>query len=83
MQRVWFRRRRRSGWHFEGSGFAHTRHRLKHETFKPFWKLMRAMIGVSRIPQIVVLENVIGALTSHDGRDFATTIGALALEGYP
>lgn len=51
-------------------------------TFKPFWKLMRAMIGVGRIPQIIVLENVIGTLTSHDGRDFATIVGALAQEGY-
>jgi DNA (cytosine-5)-methyltransferase 1 len=51
-------------------------------TFKPFWKLMRAMIGVGRIPQIVVLENVAGTLTSHDGEDFATIISALAEKGY-
>ncbi len=51
-------------------------------TFNPFWKLMRSMIGLGRIPHIIVLENVIGTLTSHDGRDFATIIGALALEGY-
>jgi DNA (cytosine-5)-methyltransferase 1 len=51
-------------------------------TFKPFWKLMRAMIAVGRTPQIIVLENVIGTLTSHDGRDFATIISALAQEGY-
>ena len=51
-------------------------------TFKPFWKLMRGMVGVGRGPQIIVLENVIGTLTSHDGRDFATIIGALAHEGY-
>ena len=42
---------------------------------------MRGMIGVGRVPQIIVLENVIGTLTSHDGRDFATIIGALAQEG--
>ena len=51
-------------------------------TFKPFWKLMRSMIGAGRVPQIIVLENVIGTLTSHDGRDFATIISALAQEGY-
>jgi len=51
-------------------------------TFKPFWKLMRRMTGTGRFAQIVVLENVIGTLTSHDGRDFATIIGALAQEGY-
>jgi DNA (cytosine-5)-methyltransferase 1 len=51
-------------------------------TFKPFWTLMRSMIRLGRIPQIIVLENVIGTLTSHDGQDFATIIGALAQEGY-
>src|ERR1039458_3708741 len=47
-------------------------------TFKPFWKLMRGMIGLGRIPRIVVLENVVGTLTSHEGRDFAAGTGALA-----
>jgi DNA (cytosine-5)-methyltransferase 1 len=51
-------------------------------TFTPFWKLMRATIGVGRVPRIVVLENVIGTLTSHDGRDFSTILGALAQEKY-
>ena len=43
---------------------------------------MRSIIGLGRIPQIIVLENVVGTLTSHGGRDFATIIGALAHEGY-
>ena len=47
-------------------------------TFKPFWKLMRGMVGLGRIPRIIVLENVIGTLTSHEGRDFAAGTGALA-----
>lgn len=51
-------------------------------TFRPFWKLMRRMVSVRRIPQIIVLENVIGTLTSHDGKDFATIVGSLAQEGY-
>jgi DNA (cytosine-5)-methyltransferase 1 len=51
-------------------------------TFNPFWKLMRGLIGVGRGPRIIVLENVIGTLTSHEGRDFATIIGALVREGY-
>lgn len=51
-------------------------------TFKPFWNLMRAMIAGGRIPPIVVLENVVGALTSHHGRDFETILTALAREGY-
>ena len=51
-------------------------------TFKPFWNLMRRLAGLGRVPRIIVLENVLGALTSHDGRDFATIVGALANEGY-
>ncbi len=51
-------------------------------TFKPFWKLMREMIRLGRVPPIIVLENVTGTLTSHHGRDFAAIIAALAQEGY-
>ncbi len=51
-------------------------------TFKPFWSLIRSIIGLGRIPQIIVLENVVGTLTSHGGRDFGTIIGALADGGY-
>lgn len=51
-------------------------------TFKPFWKLMRDVIRLGRIPQIIVLENVVGALSSNDGRDFAAIVGALVEEGY-
>lgn len=51
-------------------------------TFRPFWKLMQGMIGGGRIPQVVVLENVAGTLTSHDGRDFAAILGALVQADY-
>lgn len=61
-----------------GSGLAGERS----GTFRPFWKLVREMISADRAPRIVVLENVVGTLTSHDGRDFAAIIGALAQEGY-
>jgi DNA (cytosine-5)-methyltransferase 1 len=47
-------------------------------TFWPFWELMKALNEVRRAPALVVLENVCGALTSHDGQDFRTLIGALA-----
>lgn len=50
--------------------------------FIPFWKLMRSMIRYGRNPQIIVLENVVGTLTSSDGRDFAAIVGALVAEGY-
>jgi len=51
-------------------------------TFIPFWKLIHSMIVGGRVPQIIALENVTGTLTSHEGRDFKTIIGALAQEGY-
>ena len=47
-------------------------------TFRPFWKLIKNMIATNRKPGIVVLENVVGALTSHDGRDFNTIVRSLA-----
>ncbi|MGA2434096.1 MAG: DNA (cytosine-5-)-methyltransferase [Bryobacteraceae bacterium] len=50
--------------------------------FKPFWELMRGLVHLGRHPQLIVLENVVGALTSHDGNDFGQIVGALAKEGY-
>ena len=46
-------------------------------TFKPFWRLMRGIIDGGRTPRIIVLENVIGTLTSHQGKDFASIVRAL------
>lgn len=51
-------------------------------TFWPFWKLMKALGHEERAPSIVVLENVYGALSSHDGKDFATIGSALSAGGY-
>jgi DNA (cytosine-5)-methyltransferase 1 len=51
-------------------------------TFKPFWKLTQCLIRLGRIPQIIVLENVVGALTSHHGEDFGLIVRSLAEEGY-
>ena len=39
-------------------------------TFWPFWKLMLALKEQKRAPRLIVLENVTGALTSHEGKDF-------------
>ena len=50
--------------------------------FWPFWKLMRQLKEEGRAPRLVVLENVCGALSSHDGKDFAAIGGALADAGY-
>lgn len=51
-------------------------------TFWPFWNLMRMLDKVNRAPQIIVLENVCGALSSHGGKDFAAISSALAGAGY-
>jgi site-specific DNA-cytosine methylase len=51
-------------------------------TFLPFWKLIQALAKEGRAPRIVVLENVPGAITSHQGEDFRYLIGVLAQEGY-
>jgi DNA (cytosine-5)-methyltransferase 1 len=46
-------------------------------TFWPFWKLIRSLAQDGRAPRAIVLENVHGCLTSHEGKDFAAI--ALAL----
>ena len=51
-------------------------------TFWLFWRLMKALADEKRAPSLIVLENVCGALTSHDGKDFALIGGALAEAGY-
>lgn len=51
-------------------------------TFWPFWDLVKAFVSEKRPPRIVVLENVYGALRSHDGEDFAAIGNALAKKGY-
>lgn len=51
-------------------------------TFWPFWQLIKALGDEDRAPHLVVLENVCGALSSHDGKDFAAISSALSNNGY-
>jgi DNA (cytosine-5)-methyltransferase 1 len=51
-------------------------------TFWPFWKLMRDLARDGRAPRIIVLENVYGCLTSHEGQDFAALASALSGSDY-
>ena len=51
-------------------------------TFWPFWKLMTELVQDGRAPKMIALENVCGALTSHQGRDFATIGTVIAQAGY-
>ena len=51
-------------------------------TFWPFWNLMKGLVKENRAPRLIVLENVCGTLTSHDGKDFATICGGFQQAGY-
>jgi DNA (cytosine-5)-methyltransferase 1 len=51
-------------------------------TFWPFWMLMKDLIEEERAPRLIVLENVCGTLTSHEGKDFATICGGFQQAGY-
>lgn len=51
-------------------------------TFWPFWKLMQGLKEEDREPHLIVLENVCGALNSHEGKDFAAIGNALSCAGY-
>jgi len=51
-------------------------------TFWPFWQLMATLNSEGRPPELIVLENVYGALRSHGGSDFVTISEAIAATGY-
>lgn len=51
-------------------------------TFWPFWRLMEGLIKDDRAPKLIVLENVCGTLTSHEGKDFAAICSTFVKAGY-
>ncbi|MEO3880007.1 DNA cytosine methyltransferase [Rheinheimera fenheensis] len=51
-------------------------------TFKKLVSLIADLKKEKRQPKIVVLENVVGAITSHNGRDFFAIMTALTKLGY-
>lgn len=51
-------------------------------TFWAFWGLVKKLAKDGRAPRLIALENVCGALTSHEGQDFASIGDALAKAGY-
>lgn len=51
-------------------------------TFWPFWRLIEGLKASRRAPAVVVLENVIGTLTSHAGSDFRSICAAFCEAGY-
>lgn len=50
--------------------------------FWPFWRLMQQLLAQARAPRLIVLENVCGALTSHEGRDFLAIAETFMQEEY-
>ena len=50
--------------------------------FFGFWRLMQALDDATRAPRLIVIENVVGLLTSNGGADFAALGEALAGRGY-
>lgn len=51
-------------------------------TFYPFWEIVKGLVADGRGPQIIALENVLGTLTSHSGRDFEAICKTFADAGY-
>ena len=52
------------------------------EAFWGYHKIIDALKREGRAPKLLVLENVVGALTSNEGRDFEELLRALDLLGY-
>lgn len=50
--------------------------------FWGFWEIVQGLNNSGRKPALVVLENVYGALTSHEGGDFDAIVRAVVGEGY-
>jgi DNA (cytosine-5)-methyltransferase 1 len=54
----------------------------KSSAFFGFWTLMKTLSAQGRAPPVIVIENVVGLLTSHRGDDFTALCGVLSEEGY-
>jgi DNA (cytosine-5)-methyltransferase 1 len=67
---------------YRGLGHEQDSTRTRSGTFWPFWRLMRALVERGAAPRAIVLENVYGCLTSHDGKDFVAIASALAESDY-
>jgi DNA (cytosine-5)-methyltransferase 1 len=50
--------------------------------FWGFWSLIEKLRKIGRKPKLIVLENVYGTLTSHDGNDFEQIAKAISKSGY-
>lgn len=50
--------------------------------FWGFWRLMQGLDAEERAPRVVVIENVVGLLTSGGGADFTAVCAAMSEAGY-
>jgi DNA (cytosine-5)-methyltransferase 1 len=57
-------------------------HELRSGVFWAFWNVVKSADKAVPAAPIVVLENVVGLLSSGDGKDFAQVIRRLRLDGY-
>jgi DNA (cytosine-5)-methyltransferase 1 len=67
--------------HLRGIGSASSS-RTRSGALWPFLQLVADLRGVDREPTLIVLENVLGLLTSNRGRDFAKILRSLKRSGY-
>ena len=51
-------------------------------TFYPFWEVIRGLVADGRAPKLIALENVLGTLTSHGGKDFQAICETFVSSGY-
>lgn len=66
----------------KGLGARNDNEHTRSGSFWPFWSLITALKAEGRAPRTLILENVYGALTSNQGRDFAAICDAIAEAGY-
>ncbi len=65
-----------------GMGAADAEVKTRSGAFWLFHEKVRALRAQGRAPRAIVLENVVGVLTSHGRRDFCALVGALDEIGY-
>lgn len=57
-------------------------HGKRSGNFWPFWDLMKGLVREDRAPKLIVIENVVGAITSNKGEDFSSLFQTLVSGGY-
>ncbi|HIE1220596.1 DNA (cytosine-5-)-methyltransferase [Serratia sp. PGPR-27] len=67
---------------YKGIGHELDSNQTRSGTFWPFWRLMRNLMNEKRAPQVIVLENVYGVMTSNKGKDFAAIGSVFSDAGY-